>query len=118
MKWILLILAFSACVYAEDAAIAPTMAPAAPAIAQSGGEKVVAALKDADSKVPVSIPAWILGSIAAVAEVGLRLYPTAKPKSLLLLIAMGFSLVGSIFGKLSGLVDSVAQNVKESPPAA
>jgi hypothetical protein len=118
MKWLLMILMFSMCVYAQDPAVAPSAAPAAPVIAQSGGEKAVAALKDVDSKIPVSIPAWILGSVAAVAEVGLRLYPSAKPKSLLLLIALGFSLIGSIFSKASGLLDSIAQNVKDPTPSA
>jgi hypothetical protein len=110
MKWFLMIFMFSICVFAQDAQ--PVAVQAAPVV-ESGGQKAVAVLKDVESKIPVSIPAWILGSIAAVAEVGARLYPTAKPKSLLLLIALGFNLIGSIFSKASGLLDSVAQNVKD-----
>ncbi len=85
--------------------------------ASNGGEKAVAVLKEVDSKIPDSIPPWLVGVASFfIGDVGLRLFPTAKPKSLILLIAAIFGLLGSIFSKLSGLADNLVQNVKDPAP--
>ena len=107
MKWFLMIFAFSVCVFAQDAQ------PVAQAPVVAAQTAAVAALQGVDSKIPAAIPAWILAVVGGVAEVGLRVYPTAKPKSLLLAISAGLALLGSIFGKLSGLADMLVQNVKD-----
>jgi hypothetical protein len=80
----------------------------------SGLQNAVDKLKEVESKVPTSIPAWLLTVVTfAVGDIGARLYPTAKPKSLFLLIGAALAMVGSIFTKLSGLLDGLAQNLKE-----
>lgn len=94
--------------YAQDVAVAQPASVSVPSV----GDRVVGELKAVDDKVPAAIPPWILGSLVFVIEAGARLYPSAKPKSLLLLVAAAFGLLGSIFGKLSSLLDGVVQNVK------
>jgi len=55
-----------------------------------------------------------------ISEVVMRVCPTVKPKSWLLalsagllLVNQGIAILGSIFVKLSGLLDMVGQNIKE-----
>jgi len=104
MKWFLAVMFLSLFVWAQDAA-----QPAS----QDKAQAVVQVLKEADSKIPAALPNWLLIiSPFLVSEVGMRLIPTAKPKSWFLALAAGLSIIGSIFVKISGLIDSFAQNLK------
>ena len=117
MKFFIMVLMFSFAVFAQDAQpVATAAAPAVAATAQpvlDGAQKAVDTLKAVDAKVPVSLPATALAVIAFISEVGLRIYPTAKPKSLFLLVAAALGLVGSIFTKLSQFLDGIVQNLKD-----
>jgi hypothetical protein len=95
-------------VQADDTAVVA----AQPAPQEDGGQKIVEGLQAAEKKIPAAIPAWLLGSIIFAIELGARAVPTAKPKSLLLLISTALSVLGSMLTKLSSLLDSLLQNVK------
>lgn len=84
-------------------------------VVPSGGEKVVSALDDVEKKIPSSFPTLLLGCFVFVIEAFVRFVPTAKPKSLLLVIAAVLALLGKIFAKLSGLADILVQNTKDDP---
>lgn len=75
--------------------------------------KVEATLKKIDDAIPGDIAVWLLTALALLAELLMRMFPTLKPKSLLLLVAKIFTSVGSIFTKISSLLDKIAQNIKE-----
>jgi hypothetical protein len=45
--------------------------------------------------------------VATILEFGLRLFPTEKPKSILLLIKVICELLGKIFGGISAFLDKV-----------
>lgn len=98
-------------VFADD-----PVAVSAPAVEQPApvpfGDKVVGELKAVDQKIPDAIPPVAIGVLVFLIEAGARLYPSAKPKSLLLLVASIFGLIGSIFSKISGLLDGIVQNIK------
>lgn len=93
--------------FAADAAVAVEQPAPVPL-----GDKVVGELKAVDSKIPDSIPPVAVGVLVFLIEAGARLYPSAKPKSLLLLVSSVFGLIGSIFSKVSGLLDGLVQNIK------
>jgi len=73
---------------------------------------VITALKAVDAKIPLGLPGWTLLVVTLITELLMRFVPTAQPRSLLILLALGLNLLGSILTKVSGLVDKVAQNVK------
>lgn len=80
----------------------------------SGG--VLVSLGHVNSIIPSSLSGWVLGLIAFVVELLMRIVPTAQPRSLFILVANFFNLIGSIFTKISVLLDSVVQNL--SPPSS
>lgn len=82
-------------------------------IAPNDGAKIESTLKDINSKIPISLPTAAVGIFAFLVEMYLRFKPSANPRSLLLLIASIFGLVGTIFTKISGLFDSLVQNIKD-----
>lgn len=74
---------------------------------------VVDTLKEVEGKIPVSLPLAATILIALLSEVALRIFPTKKPKSLLLLVSSVLGVIGSISTKISNLLDQVVQNIKD-----
>lgn len=104
MKWFLVIFMFSFCVMAQEVQ---------PQSALDNVIKSVDVLKKAEQSLPVSLPTAALTILGVLSEIGMRVWPTAKPKSWFLVLSSVFGILGSIFSKVSGLLDNVAQNVKE-----
>jgi hypothetical protein len=101
---------FLAVVVFAQTAPAPVAQPLAP---------VVQVAQSVDTKMPMSIPGWLLGTLSfLITEVLARAIPTAKPRSWLIAIAAIFAALGSILTKGSALLDSLLQNIKEEPPKA
>lgn len=99
--------------FAEDApAAAEQVVAESVEVQKSGLESAVGTIQEAEKKIPVEIPAWLLGSLIFAIELGARAVPTSKPKSLLLLLSQGLSALGSILTKLSALLDKLLQNLK------
>lgn len=79
-------------------------------------------------KVSAAIPlpgGTLLLVVGVVAEILMRLIPSARPKSLLLVAASALHGVGGLLSKLgeivskaSGLLDGIVQNLKDEPPQA
>jgi hypothetical protein len=63
---------------------------------------------------PSELPAWAGVLIAFIFELLLRIWPTAKPKSLLLVVLNILKAIEKIFEKLVLLLDGILQNVKDS----
>jgi hypothetical protein len=82
---------------------------------EAKGQKAAATLQSVSDKIPLSVPAWALAIITFLIELAMRFFPTVKPRSLFILVSQIFGLIGSIFSKLSSLLDQVVQNVKEEP---
>lgn len=103
MKRIILlaVLFFGAMAFAEIIPPAPDATPV-----------VIQKIDAIDKAIPTEIAAWVLGLIGVAIELLMRLVPTAKPRSVLILISSGLAGLGSIFSKLSALLDKVVQNVK------
>ena len=95
------------------AAAAVSAPVAAPAV--SSGDKAVSSLQGLYDKIPASIPAWFIAICVFLRDLALRLKPTMEPKSLLIVVAKIFGLIGSIFSKLSAMLDLLLQNLKEPP---
>lgn len=87
--------------------------PEAPPVAPS-----LVKVSQAIDKIPVALPAWALAVLAFLTELGLRFYPTIKPKSLLIYAASLIGLLGAGFMKISSLLDQVIQNIKDPAPKA
>lgn len=77
------------------------------------GSGAINALTQLNDKVPAAIPGAVLTVIIFVIEMSMRLFPTVKPRSLFIMIGKLFGLVGSLFLKLSALLDTLVQNLKE-----
>jgi hypothetical protein len=74
------------------------------------------AIGQISSKLPADLSPSMLAIISfLISEIGLRLYPTAKPKSMFLLGAMILKGLSDLLSKLSGLFDKIGQNLKEDP---
>ena len=97
--------AFFGVLFFTGLAFAQTVAPEV-------GAGAINALTQLNDKMPAAIPGTVLSILVFVIEMVMRLYPTAKPKSLFIVAASGLALVGSLFIKISKLLDSVAQNLK------
>lgn len=80
-----------------------------PVLAEEPADKVNAVA----AQIPTELPVWALVAAGLLAEAVMRLWPTAKPKSFLLMGAKLLKSVSDLLEKASGLVDKVAQNVKE-----
>jgi hypothetical protein len=63
-------------------------------------------------KIPADLPAWIMWVLPFILEFILRAWPTVKPKSLLLAVAVGLKAVAVGAEKLSVLADKIGQNLK------
>ena len=83
------------------AVVTTTLAPAAAAVVAQ------------TSKIPSSIPAWVLGVLVFFVEMIMRVWPTVKPRSLFILVGQLFGALGDGFKKISALFDIVVQNLKE-----
>jgi hypothetical protein len=112
MKWFFLVLTVSLFAVAQDAAVIPPV--------QSGLEHIIALIAGLADKIPGGIPAALASVLGIVSEIAMRLWPTAKPKSWLLLVAKIGHLIAdlcrgaaALVEKASGLLDNVAQNIKE-----
>lgn len=79
----------------------------------SATSDVVSFLGNIESQIPVSLPAAAVIILALLSEIALRVFPTKKPKSLLLVVSAVLGKLGSIFTKVSGLLDQVIQNIKD-----
>lgn len=66
-------------------------------------------------KIPAELPGWAPWILPFVLEVVLRVWPTAKPKSLLLTFSAICKALSLGLEKLSSLADKIAQNVKDAP---
>jgi hypothetical protein len=75
--------------------------------------KAVAAVNDLAAKIPAELPALVIGILVFLAELVMRLIPTVKPRSLLIIVGNLFAGVGLIFTKLSKLADNLVQNLKD-----
>lgn len=118
MFWILTMLMFSFSVFGESVPVTPVaplvqqvevVAPAVP----SKGEAAVSSLKSAVDKIPTSVPGWMIAVMAFLIEVSMRLWPTVKPRSVFILAGQACSLIAAGFNKISSLLDSLVQNIKE-----
>ena len=84
-------------------------APVVPVDAGAGAVQVLTTVSD---KIPTAIPGVILTVLVFLIDAVMRFYPTAKPRSLFLVASGLFKIVGTIFEKISTLLDSVVQNIK------
>ena len=111
MRILLVILSL---IFATELLLASTTSTTlAVATASTMTSGVVDTLKDIEGKIPLSLPAAAAILIALLSELALRVWPSKKPKSLLLLVSLVLGKTGSICTKLSGLLDQVVQNIKE-----
>ena len=103
---------------AAPAVVAAPAAPsvAAPVVAAPAEPKAVSTIENLVSKIPASLPIWVLSVLAFLVELIMRFWPTIQPRSLFILAGKIFGLVGEGFVKISKLLDSVVQNLK--PPVA
>jgi hypothetical protein len=92
--------------FAQDAA--PVAVAATPA--------ALNALQTMNSHLPGSLTGWILGVVVFLVEMLMRFIPSAKPRSILILVSTGLKVLASIFEKLSGLADQIVQNLKDEAP--
>lgn len=105
MKHILLLFALMLVAMCSMDTFAQVVASPTPIPALSFFDKILAFLPD-------SVPAWALVVTAFIIEGVMRIWPTAKPKSLLLIVSSILNVLAQIFTKLSKLCDSVLQNTK------
>ena len=73
----------------------------------------VVAVQHFAAQIPDAMPAIILTIVAFLAELLMRVVPTSKPRSILLVISGLFSGIGMVFTKLSVLADNLVQNIKD-----
>ena len=78
----------------------------------------VPVLNQIDNLMPTSLSPMIIMAIVFVLELVMRAWPTAKPKSFLILISSSLRFISSITLKLSDLADKVIQNIKPDPTDA
>lgn len=110
MKWFFGLYIFAVLFISNAIAQSPTPSPEptlAP-IAQSVGSVV--------DKIPTALSAGVLAMIAIIIELGLRFFPTARPKSLFLMLAQVTGYIGVGFTKISNILDSIVQRLKDDPP--
>jgi len=88
----------------------------AAAVAVPAQSAVVVFLTYLFGKLPTSFPSWIAPVLAALFEIIVRIWPTAKPQSIFIWIASLFDALSAGFKKISGLLDSLVQNI--APPSA
>jgi hypothetical protein len=113
MKSFICVLAFFAVSYAFGDASPLPLASGYPVPMPSATSAALSTVTSIGAHIPSTLPVWLLGVIAFGAELVMRFWPTAKPKSLLLFIGAFFSGIGAIFDKSSALLDTVAQNIKD-----
>lgn len=80
---------------------------------EASNAKAVTVLQSVEHAIPLSLPAGILLAVSFLGELLVRLVPSSKPRSLLLVVSAVLNLVSSIFSKASALLDQVVQNVKD-----
>lgn len=73
---------------------------------------VVDALTQVNEKVPAALPMGVLAIVIMLIEMGMRLVPTVKPRSLFITLAKVLGVVGSLCTKVSNILDSIVQNLK------
>lgn len=112
MKYAILTVLMSFHLAVAFAEVAPSPV-ASPSVAP-----VVQTLQAIDGKIPVELAGGILVGLVFLVELLMRVIKTDKPRSLLILVAAVFQALGSIFTKLSGLLDKVVQNTKDQNASA
>ena len=75
----------------------------------------VPVLNQIDSLIPASLSPIILVGLAFLAEAVMRVWPTAKPRSFLIMIASALKSISNIAMKLSDMADKIVQNLKPDP---
>jgi hypothetical protein len=75
----------------------------------------VPVLNQIDSLIPTSFSPMIIMAVAFVLELVMRAWPTAKPKSFLIMISSALKSLSNITLKLSDLADKLVQNIKPDP---
>lgn len=75
----------------------------------------VSFLEKLNSLIPTSANPMVIMAVVFVLELVMRAWPTAKPKSFLILISSSLKLIASIAIKLSDLADKFIQNIKPDP---
>lgn len=106
--YFILIILFAFTVMAE-----PSPVPSALPDVVIEAPAVLSLLDKVEKAIPVDVAGWLLLAIGFGTELLVRLIPSAKPRSVLLLASSVLSKIASIFSKSSSLLDKVVQNVKE-----
>lgn len=81
----------------------------------SGDITAVTTLNDLADKVPASAPAFVTVGLVILCDLIMRVWPTKKPKSVLLLIASVFRAFADLVNKISNFLDTAVQNLKDKP---
>jgi len=93
--------------------------PAATAYAVTASpSKAESKLEGIVNSIPGSLPAWLLGLLGILAELGMRFFPTKDPKSMFIVAGNLFNLLGSGFMKISNLIDGIVQNIQPAAVAS
>ena len=82
-------------------------------VTASGDSTLVSTVSKINEGMPTSVPVIAMFGIGLLAELIMRVWPTKKPKSFLIMISAVLKGVGSICQKASDLVDQVVQNLKD-----
>lgn len=93
----------------------PVMSFAQSAVTSSDTSVAVDTLTKYTEMIPASAPAFVTVGLVVVCDLIMRVWPTYKPKSVLLLIASVFHSFAALVSKISGYLDSAVQNLKDKP---
>lgn len=74
---------------------------------------LVTGIATLNQNIPTAVPVVAMFGIGLVCELVMRIWPTKKPKSFLIMISSVLTGIGTVCTKLSALVDQVVQNVKD-----
>lgn len=75
---------------------------------------VTNALAKASAAIPEDVPGWVVVLVGYLSsDLLVRAVPTAKPKSLFLVVSLSLTLLAGIFTKASLFLDKLVQNVKD-----
>jgi hypothetical protein len=77
----------------------------------SGSVAVIQSIVD---KIPESMPGYLLAMFVFLIEMMMRLWPTIKPRSLLILVGNLVGLLGTGFIRISKLLDMLVQNLRDT----
>ena len=100
---------------AQASSVAPVQSGVPVVVSAPAPSKAVSTIGNIVNAIPVALPAWILALLGILVELAMRFFPTKDPRSIFILIANVFGLIGSGFMKISSLLDSIVQNLKSDP---